>query len=396
MYICSGSSLNELFARTIVDIYDNGKAVTSRGQKTREFHPAMIQLEQPRHRILTIPGRKINPFSCVAEFCWIMGGSNELTYLSYYLKNAVKFSDDGTTWRAGYGPRLRRWKDRDGSEIDQFAKCLECFARDIHTRQAVMMVFDPTLDYQVSKDIPCTNWLHFMVRDGALDLNVVMRSNDLMWGWSGVNVFNFTMMQELMACWLGVDVGVYYHMSDSFHLYEDLYPQTLLDLNIPKLKETGLEWDLYSSVQPTKMDVLPRQEQSSENGFLRFGWDIERLMKLEEQWRTASDAKILDLNASLSSDILESFHSRFIASLFSVLTTHALMQHGLWSEAFKALAHCTMDDFKVSCLEFLWRKIKSKDEQRRSAGLEDEWNMMVAEHPKLLSDPKIAEYIKNG
>jgi thymidylate synthase len=46
-----------------------------------------------------------------------------------------------------------------------------------------------------------------------------MRSNDLQRGLP-YNFVQFTCLQEVMAGWLGVEVGTYSHISDSLHIYE--------------------------------------------------------------------------------------------------------------------------------------------------------------------------------
>ena len=45
-----------------------------------------------------------------------------------------------------------------------------------------------------------------------------------MWGFSAVNVFNFTLMQEYVAMMVGVPVGQYFHYADNLHVYEDFIP----------------------------------------------------------------------------------------------------------------------------------------------------------------------------
>lgn len=45
-----------------------------------------------------------------------------------------------------------------------------------------------------------------------------MRSNDVHRGLP-YNVVQFTTLQEVMAGWLGLEVGGYHHWSDSLHLY---------------------------------------------------------------------------------------------------------------------------------------------------------------------------------
>jgi thymidylate synthase len=58
-----------------------------------------------------------------------------------------------------------------------------------------------------------------MIRDNRLEWLQIMRSNDLIWG-TPVNFVQFTCLQEIMAGWLGVNVGNYVHLSDSLHVYE--------------------------------------------------------------------------------------------------------------------------------------------------------------------------------
>jgi len=54
-----------------------------------------------------------------------------------------------------------------------------------------------------------------------LNLTVYMRSNDILWGASAVNIFNFTFIQEYIATILGLEVGDYYHIANNFHYYTD-------------------------------------------------------------------------------------------------------------------------------------------------------------------------------
>jgi thymidylate synthase len=82
-----------------------------------------------------------------------------------------------------------------------------------------MSLFDPALDFVDSKDIPCNNWIHWLVRDDRLYMNIAIRSNDIMWGFSGINTFEWSVLHELMANWLHVDVGELTFFVSSFHLY---------------------------------------------------------------------------------------------------------------------------------------------------------------------------------
>jgi thymidylate synthase len=57
-------------------------------------------------------------------------------------------------------------------------------------------------------------------RNGRLEWTQVLRSNDLFRG-VPYNFVQFTVVQEVMAGWLGLEVGSYDHLSDSLHVYED-------------------------------------------------------------------------------------------------------------------------------------------------------------------------------
>lgn len=182
-----------------------------------------VVIKDPLRRIALNPARKLNPWVSLAEFPWLIAGRCDVRWLLPYLPRAADFADDGRHWRAGYGPRLRDWGT---SGVDQLAGVIKLLRSDPSTRQAVMSIWDPAADLGThTKDMPCTNWLHFQSRqdeDGRLwlDLAVVMRSNDVIWGFSGVNVVNFTLLLELVARLTDMRVGVYRHISTNMHAYD--------------------------------------------------------------------------------------------------------------------------------------------------------------------------------
>ena len=57
------------------------------------------------------------------------------------------------------------------------------------------------------------------VRDGKLEWSQIMRSNDVLLGMP-YNFVQFTGLQEILAGWLGLELGSYNHYSDSLHLYQ--------------------------------------------------------------------------------------------------------------------------------------------------------------------------------
>jgi len=215
-------SVNNALPRLLGDITSGlGKVDESRAGKTLEMTHVGITLTDPNRREILLDGRKANIAAQIAETMWVLSGRNDIEFLNHYLPRAADFSDDGKTWRAGYGPRLRCWPGvRAAEPVDQFRTVLDLLRKDPNSRRAVMSIWDPARDYQDSKDIPCNNWLSWSARDGKLDLHVAIRSNDIIWGWSGINQFEWSALLEIMAGLLGLQVGSLHFSITSLHLYE--------------------------------------------------------------------------------------------------------------------------------------------------------------------------------
>lgn len=112
-------------------------------------------------------------------------------------------------FQGAYGPRI-------GSQLEMVEQQLR---RDPDTRQAIVSLWSETDREPSWKDRPCTTELQFMVRDGALDVFVFMRANDL---WTGTcyDVGQFGQVQAAMAHVLGIPYGTYHHYATSLHIYE--------------------------------------------------------------------------------------------------------------------------------------------------------------------------------
>ena len=188
---------------SVIDILDHGSNVVVHGKATRELMGRLTTLERPLERYLFLPKRHNDVFAQFAETMWVLAGRDDVVWLSRYLPRAPDYSDDGRTWHAAYGPRLRRW----AGDVDQLDKVRRLLTEDRESRRGVMVLFDPARDFVDSKDIPCNNWLSWIARDSRLHLSVAVRSNDAMWGFSGTNAFEWSILQELMAYWLKLEVG---------------------------------------------------------------------------------------------------------------------------------------------------------------------------------------------
>lgn len=215
MIVLRQSSANDLFADACRLVSRRGRPVNPRGLATREVLGVHLCLTNPRRRLVDVPPvRVLNPAFAVAEAVWILSGSDDPWIFDY--NRVLRRYADGGWLRGAYGPRLRRW----GDEVDQLDRVRRLLLRDPDSRQAVVQLFDPGRDWVGHRDVPCTVGYRFFIRSGRLQTHTTMRSQDLWLGFP-YDVFTATILQELMAGWLGVELGEYHHHVDSLHLYED-------------------------------------------------------------------------------------------------------------------------------------------------------------------------------
>jgi thymidylate synthase len=214
--VTAGSG-NELYAAVCREVLARGRRSAPRGLDTTEVLGAHLQLTEPRRRFVDLPPvRMLNPAFAVAEALWILSGSDD-PWIFTYNRSLEQYADEGRL-QGAYGPRMRSWH----GEVDQLEHVRRLLARDPDSRQAVIQLYDPQRDTRGHRDVPCTLNYRFFVRAGRLEMHTTMRSNDV---WLGLpyDVFTATMLHELMAGWLGVELGTYHHHVDSLHLYAQHY-----------------------------------------------------------------------------------------------------------------------------------------------------------------------------
>lgn len=206
------SSANALFGAACARVLAQGRPVAPRGLPTLEVLGSTLRLSDPRDRLIELPPhRTINPAFAVAETLWILSGSGE-PWIHEFNRSLAAYIGEGAPHGA-YGPRLRAWLG-----IDQFDRVRRLLLDDRQTRRAVLTIFDPMRDLVDERDIPCTLGHRFYLREGRLHMVTSMRSQDV---WRGLpyDLFAATLLLELMAGWVGADLGHWHHQVDSLHLY---------------------------------------------------------------------------------------------------------------------------------------------------------------------------------
>lgn len=208
------ATIDDLMHEAFEKLLSEGNDIQPSKGAARELVGVTLRLSNPRARLSRSEGRG-KVFSALGEMLWYLAGSRELSFVEYYIKPYRSFSDDKKTLYGAYGPRLF-----DGGSAAPMAKIRELLKCKPATRQAVIPLFRPEdVGNTATEDLPCTTSLQFLLRKDQLVLITTMRSNDACIGFPH-DVFFFTMLQELVARGIGVELGEYVHCVGSFHVYD--------------------------------------------------------------------------------------------------------------------------------------------------------------------------------
>lgn len=182
--------------------------------------PLLLTYNHPRERILFWPERDANVFFHIMECLWMMAGRNDTEFVKYFSTRMGQFSDDGETLNGAYG---HRWRSRFG--VDQLPIIIRELTANPNSRRAVLTMWGAQEDLNNlgSKDVCCNTQAYFDLRGGHLNMTVLNRSNDVIWGMLGANAVHFSFLQEFIAAAVGVPVGVYRQFTNNAHIYTELY-----------------------------------------------------------------------------------------------------------------------------------------------------------------------------
>lgn len=295
-----GRNLLEVYPQLLNEIRNNSLEAAPRGQRVTEHNgPIAWKIEKPWEWALLIPGRRINPFFALAEVVWMWSGKGGIDFISYYNKSMTQFADDNIPYfNAAYGRRARHagYDERPFREIpylttpniatekvdvDQIQFVIKKLKADPETRQAAISLWDPVKDnFTKSKDHPCNNMIYVSQRgfvtgdkdkgipatSGKLNMTVVIRSNDLIWG-IPYNMIQFVHLQALIAGSLGYEMGTFTVMCNNLHYYHDLYPETLV---------TVLGWNHNLSERQVELDGTVHDAAFANWDSKLMLWDIDR------------------------------------------------------------------------------------------------------------------------
>jgi thymidylate synthase len=212
MYLVA-KTVDDLLHRVFSKLLKHESIKTKHKGGIRETTGALLKLSNPRARF-SRTNKKSTLSSCLGELLWYLSGSNNADFIVHYVKHYKEFREDDGTVYGGYGPRLL---NMDG--VNQIENVITLLRENPTSRRAAIQLFRASDIIKRQKEIPCTCTMQFLSRGGRLHMMTYMRSNDAFVGLPH-DIFAFTMIQEIIARSLDLELGVYNHAVGSLHLYD--------------------------------------------------------------------------------------------------------------------------------------------------------------------------------
>jgi thymidylate synthase len=222
-----GQTADDAYGTTLMDVLDQGyvcrqekgsQSVGS-GRESREILNYSVRIGCPRERLVFNAKRRLNLPAAIARFVWMMAGSDRLADIAFYEEKVRFFSDNGISVPgSNYGQRMLS----PSPGLNQLDSIIKRLKEDPASRRAAISIYQAEDAVRSSKDIPCTFGLFYHIREGTLLATTVMRSNNA-FILLPYNIFEFSLLAEVVAAELNVPLGPMTHHALSMHVYESDY-----------------------------------------------------------------------------------------------------------------------------------------------------------------------------
>lgn len=206
----------EVFNQMLVDVAEKGKTTKPRDQLVKEIQNYSYTL-QPYERFQSFKSRKLNIKYIKKEFLWYLKGDRFDTSICEHAKIWRDVVNKDGSINSNYGQYVF-------GDINQFDTVVETLKKDKDSRRASISILSKDHLQSDTNDVPCTYSMNFRIRENFLNMTVHMRSQDAVYG-VGNDAPAFSFIHEMMfntlkEAYPELKYGEYFHIADSFHVYE--------------------------------------------------------------------------------------------------------------------------------------------------------------------------------
>lgn len=181
---------------------------------TRYLNNVGFYIKNPSdNKILTYFRKWKNSYADI-EWEWYLSQNRNVSEIKKHAKIWDRMHSGDNLVNSNYGYQWNR--------NNQLDFVIEELKNKPNSRRAVLTIYDGKEHLSHKIDTPCTLNIVFSIADNKLNMSVLMRSNDLWYGFCN-DQYCFSKLQELVSSRLNMDHGWYYHFVNNLHIYDTHY-----------------------------------------------------------------------------------------------------------------------------------------------------------------------------
>ena len=195
-----GRNMHEVMPQVLELLLKEGHL---KGVMTEITDPVALMVTEPAERLSYGTDYDLNPFCALFTALWVLGGRNDVEFLSRFDGYQGGTSDDGKGLHGAYGHRIRAhfdpYLDYEAGTIDQLKSVIQMLLNHPGHKSAVISLWDAGADMGLqSRNLPAATQLYFSINHGqGLDMMVTYRDADIFD--VRYDAVAFSMMQQFIA-----------------------------------------------------------------------------------------------------------------------------------------------------------------------------------------------------
>lgn len=202
------NNANEAFRFLYNKISDDGIDI----QDTKAVLNVGFYLKDPMKNNITEKFRNWSQKYAQYEWQWYLSGNPNAEEIAKKAKIWYSCMDASGNVNSNYG---YHWLQNN--QLDYVVDELK---DNPDSRRASISIYNAKERYNFENDTPCTYAINFSILNNRLNMSVLMRSNDLWFGFCN-DQYCFSKLQEEMSKRLELKIGYYYHFSQNLHIYNN-------------------------------------------------------------------------------------------------------------------------------------------------------------------------------
>jgi thymidylate synthase len=198
-----------------------GYEMETRGAKCRNVPNMAVILQANECPLTSFRPRALNLEYAKAEWLWYLSADKMDDSIEKYATMWKKLKQEDGSYYSNYGQYIF------GDQPDrpsQFEYVIQQLKKDPSSRRASIVLLKQDHLFDENVDTVCTYSINFTIVNNVLDMTVMMRSNDVIFGFTN-DAFCFWNLYAMVYAILkhtmpGLATGNYTHFTNSMHVYE--------------------------------------------------------------------------------------------------------------------------------------------------------------------------------